>query len=165
MVISPFSIYTILSMVALGAQGSTLVEIEEALNLEINNHLWLDKIKLLLLDSKVNQVFITFNNLARLCKLFIINEQASGDVTKTIKNAVLYSKKLCINPEFRDRAAEKFLADFQDADFKNYELTRQTFNQRVSSLTNGLINEALPSGKLHNKFCVTQPVYYLTSLN
>lgn len=74
MVISPLSIRTALSMIALGARGSTLAEIEQAFNLDINNPAWLEKIKHMLLDFEVNKVFVTFNQLlATIHKLCTTN--------------------------------------------------------------------------------------------
>jgi serpin B len=137
---SPYSIRTILSLVAEGAKGKTETEMLEVLTLETDKEKRRQEFKELIKALNANQDFK-------------LNTTNTLWIDKSLELLDLYSKM----------ALEYYLSESRTVDYeKNHKQVRITINKYVESKTKGLIKDLIPEGAINEttKLVLTNTIYF-----
>ncbi len=138
---SPFSVSTALSMVAEGAEGKTLEEMRNTL--ELSN------------DSSANRE--SFKNL-----LDSLNTKNAG-YNLSVANAIWIEKTFSVRQEFSSAVSTYYYASAQQADFvNNAEGERTNINNWVAGKTNNKILDLIPQGGLNSytRLVIADAIYF-----
>jgi len=124
MALSPFSIYTVLTMLCVGADGKTKQQIAKILKSE-DQDLVLEKLKPLY-DSLLNQSKVKFD----------------------APNKAWVGKNLNIAETYKNTIMKYFDAEIAGADFSQPEVARTTINDWVAGKTDDKIKDLFPPGSI-----------------
>ncbi|VVB77166.1 Serpin (serine protease inhibitor) [uncultured archaeon] len=139
---SPFSVYAALSMASEGARGSTLAEMQGALDA----------------SSPFNA---TANRLGFASLIEHINANSASSLL--VADTIWVEKKFPINPEFVGVLLKYYRAPAQSADFSlNSNAERLRINGWVANMTYGRIQDLLPEGSISylTRIVLTNAVYF-----
>ncbi|XP_067006406.2 leukocyte elastase inhibitor [Anabrus simplex] len=127
MVVSPFSVETVLAMVLVGLRGNTAQHVSSALHLP---------------DSR--------ERTEHGFKALFASLQASENVTLEMANKIYVQEGFKIKDEFRQSAENNFQSSVELVDFSNKtEAVRNIINQWVEQKTNQKIQELIVEGNLN----------------
>ncbi|EFX77807.1 hypothetical protein DAPPUDRAFT_53805, partial [Daphnia pulex] len=127
LVISPLSLFAALSLTSIGAKGTTLNQIQQALRLSTNA-----------LTRKGGLAHIIASMTA----------QNSKEVVMDLANFVWVPRGLAVKAEYARSVQEIFQTRVRDADFTRVEEVRQVINHRIANITKGHITELFPRGSI-----------------
>ncbi len=137
---SPYSIRTILSLVAEGAAGSTEAQMLDVLHLESDKNKRRSEFKSLIESLNVSKEF----------KL-------------NTTNTLWIDKTLELLDSYLEIAQKSYLSESKNVDFaKNHKQVRITINKFVESKTNGMIKNLIPEGAIdeNTKMVLTNTIYF-----
>ncbi|MGM0595905.1 MAG: serpin family protein [Myxococcota bacterium] len=148
LVFSPWSLHLSLSMLAAGAQGKTLQELNEVLNIPEKSTSYHQNYKRLILNLILNST----------SEKFLLKQSNS-----------LWVEKSCqLKSDFARTLSKNFQSSITPLDFKNkLEKSRRTINQFVKKQTNGKITKLLAPGSLKQltKIVLTNAIYLKAKWN
>lgn len=122
-IFSPYSIYSCLTMTALGAQGETLTEMKKVLHLP--------------------------SDLAILSATLSANNASLGDHLK-VANSLWIAPQFAINADFRKKIEDQFHARVASLDFAVPQTAAETINQWIAEKTNQKITQILTEKDLQS---------------
>ncbi|KAG2381445.1 hypothetical protein C9374_006434 [Naegleria lovaniensis] len=158
-VFSPFSIFTVLSMMLVGAQGHTLTELAHALTLDYYSQL----------DGSVSSTSSSssFNFRPRgdfATSMNQLIQQSINSSELSVANGIFTEQSFKLASLYTDTIIQDFHSQLRSCDFaRNAEPERQSINQWVSDKTKNLINDLVPVGAItaDTKLVLVNAIYFL----
>eukprot|EP01026_Neomeris_dumetosa_P029514 TRINITY_DN2392_c0_g1_i13.p1 TRINITY_DN2392_c0_g1~~TRINITY_DN2392_c0_g1_i13.p1 ORF type:complete len:426 (-),score=42.69 TRINITY_DN2392_c0_g1_i13:422-1699(-) len=143
-VYSPFSLYTVLAMLATGAEGATFRELDDVLKL----------------SPKIVINGTTFNQLADLLKVLT---KSTDNYIMDIQNGLYVDQQFTIKDSFKNEIQNNFFANSKSLNFQgDPDGSRQSINQDVATATRQQIKELLPPGSVQTNtvLALTNAIYF-----
>lgn len=136
LIVSPYSIFTCLTMTYMGARGDTAAEMEKALFLSLPN-----------------------KQIPQYSDVLYGQLQGSG---LQIANAMWVSPKIFVLANYRRQIEKEFHAEVGTVDFDDPKKATETINEWISEKTQGKIPTLLDSGDLDNgtRIVLTNAIYF-----
>jgi len=134
LVVSSFGLNTVLSMLYLGARGSTRDQIKKGLALPIsssNNN----SDEKMITELGFREIFVNNNN------------NNNNEYTLEMVNRIYVQEESIVQQEYKKRLQENFGATAVNIDFGKQE-ARDTINEWISTKTRKKINDLIPPGEL-----------------
>ncbi|KAF0976091.1 hypothetical protein FDP41_004767 [Naegleria fowleri] len=150
-VFSPFSIFMVLSMMLVGAQGHTQLELAHALTLDYY-------------QRQGSQVF-NFNphgDFATSMSQLIDHSVNSSELS--VANGIFTEQSFKLSSSYMDTISNDFHSQLKSCDFVHHaEPERRSINQWVSNRTKNLINDLIPIGAItaDTKLVLVNAIYFL----
>jgi hypothetical protein len=142
--ISPFSVHSLLTMIAEGANGNTYNQLNNALGLRSKErardfHQYISTA--IKYEISVKLFYLKL--------IFIIFRQRSSDVNLSLFSALIGDQNRPIGLEYEDIVEKVFDIDYIPVNFRDVENTINMVNNEVSQKTNGQIRQALSREELY----------------
>lgn len=143
-VYSPFSLFTCLSMVATGAEGSTYIAMKKTLH-------W---------PGNAPGVAKAVNGLAK--QLFVPSSSKDCPLTFSNANALFAEMDTTFLPAFQKIVEEDYTADLQSIDFSQSTQAVDTINTWVANSTNDKIKRLLDTGDIDasTRLALVNAIYF-----
>lgn len=135
-VLSPFSIWSVMLLVAEGASGQSFDQLKQALHL----------------SNDLTESQAIYKNIEKL-----LSTNRSG-IELAVNQAMFTDSKYQLQPEYVDTLVNQYEANFLSVDFQQQGETAQTINNYLSNRTNGQINSVV------NPDDLTETTLVLTSM-
>ncbi|KAG2387801.1 hypothetical protein C9374_001395 [Naegleria lovaniensis] len=146
MVLSPFSLFMVLSMLVTGSRGDTQQELLHALSL--------------------NQSQFNSQNLASFPEAMkeIISSYSQTSSELSIANGLFVEQTFDISQDFSNTIVSQFKSEIRKCDFvQNYENERRSINSWISDKTRNLLRDVLQPGSIESqtKLLLINAIYFL----
>ncbi|KAF0981389.1 hypothetical protein FDP41_012499 [Naegleria fowleri] len=143
-VLSPFSLFMVLSMLTIGSRGDTQHELLQALSLDQSNSLDVTQF-----SQAMNEIISSYSNTSR---------------ELSIANGLFVEQTFNISQDFSNAIVSQFHSEIRKCDFvQNYEKERNLINSWISDKTHHLIKDVLQPGSIvpETKLLLVNAIYFL----